>query len=754
MLLSFGWSLPVAAQTCSLTLEGTIKDAHDESPMDDVSIFITETGIEQWTDSHGRFSFENLCPGTYHALLQHIGCPSKRVLVEVLQNTTLSLTLEHHENMLHEVDVHDEHEYAINEQSLSILTLDNSTGKSLAASMNGLAGVSMLGNGADIGLPVVHGLSGNRLTLINNGVVHTGQQWGADHSPEIDINSASEVSVVSGAAAMRYPGTHMGGIVILESGPIPFDPHIHGKIRSTTESNGRGGTVNGQLYKGLETLQWRVGGTLKQYGDRHAPTYLLNNTGTRQAHANAELRKQWNNTLQWEGKYNYFSSEYGIMRGSHIGNLTDLESSFSREIPFFTDSVFSYEIEAPRQWVKHHQLKSGLKKHMELGTLEWHIAGQRDQRREYDVRRSGRSNIPALSLLQYSIQNEILFSNECLETGYQFLGRNNWNLPETGIIPLLPNYTAFTNAAFLALDHSFARYELEFGARYDYTFRSISKLSNSVPRVSVYYDDNYHNFSALGRISTNLGTKWQLLAESSLRQRPPEINEMYSFGLHQGVSGIEEGNLELRQETGLKSTLQLRGKINDKLHLDVRSYAHFFNGYIYLQPQQTFRLTIRGAFPVFTYEQCNARLLGGDAVINYEISERLNVECSWGFIHGRNTTQDLPLNFMPPLNIQNTLDYEVAQWKNWRNVNLSILHRYTAQQWNWDSSLDLIEPPESYHLFDLYIGATLKGVNYKPQFRIGAENIFNTSYRDYLNRQRYFADALGRNLTLSWVQNF
>ena len=754
MLLSFGWSLPVAAQTCLLTLDGTVKDAHDQSPMQEVSIFITETGIERWTDGHGRFSFENLCPGTYHALVQHIGCPSERVLVELLKDTTLSLTLEHHENMLHEVNVHAKHEDAINEQSLSMLILDNSAAKSLAASVSGIAGVSMLGNGTDIGLPVVHGLSGNRLTLVNNGVVHTGQQWGADHAPEIDLNSAREVSVVSGAAGMRYPGTHMGGIVILESGQIPFDPHIHGKIRSIAESNGLGGTINGQLYQGFETLQWRVGGTLRQFGDRHAPTYFLNNTGTRQAHANAELSKQWNNTLEWEGKYNYFSAEYGIMRGSHIGNLTDLQSAFSREVPFFTDSVFSYEIEAPRQRVRHHQLKSGLKKHMELGTLEWHIAGQRNQRREYDVRRSGRSVIPALSLLQYSIQNEVLFSNEWLETGYQFLGRNNWNLPETGIIPLLPNYTAFTNGAFLALDRSFDHYELEFGTRYDYSFRYISKLSNSVPRVPVYYDDNYHNFCALGRISTNLGTKWQLLAESSLRQRPPEINEMYSFGLHQGVSGIEEGNLELRQETGLKSTLQLRGKVNDKLHLDVRGYTHFFDGYIYLQPQQALRLTIRGAFPVFTYEQCNARLLGGDAVIKYEISERLNVESSWGYIHGQNTTQNLPLNFMPPLNVQNTFDYEVAQWKNWRNVNLSILHRYTAQQWNWSSSLDLIEPPESYHIFDLYISATLKVVNYKPQFRMGIENIFNTSYRDYLNRQRYFANDLGRNFTLSWVQNF
>ena len=180
------------------------------------------------------------------------------------------------------------------------------------------------------------------------------------------------------------------------------------------------------------------------------------------------------------------------------------------------------------------------------------------------------------------------------------------------------------------MDRTFDDYDLELGGRYDYTFRSIAKLSNSVPRVPVYYDDNYHNFSFLGRISRNLGSKWQVLAESSLRQRPPEINEMYSFGLHQGVSGIEEGNLELVQETGLKSTLQLRGKVNEKLHLDVRAYTHFFDGYIYLQPQQTFRLTIRGAFPVFTYEQCDARLLGGDAVIKYELSEHLNFESTWG----------------------------------------------------------------------------------------------------------------------------
>ena len=42
----------------------------------------------------------------------------------------------------------------------------------------------------------------------------------------------------------------------------------------------------------------------------------------------------------------------------------------------------------------------------------------------------------------------------------------------------------------------------------------------------------------------------------------------------------------------------------------------------------------------------------------------------------------------------------------------------------------------------------------EPQIRIGIENLVNVKYRDYLNRQRYFADATGRNLTLSWLQHF
>jgi len=47
-------------------------------------------------------------------------------------------------------------------------------------------------------------------------------------------------------------------------------------------------------------------------------------------------------------------------------------------------------------------------------------------------------------------------------------------------------------------------------------------------------------------------------------------------------------------------------------------YYQNIQDYIYLQPQAEFRLTIRGAFPVFQYQQTDARLYGTDWQVTYE----------------------------------------------------------------------------------------------------------------------------------------
>jgi iron complex outermembrane recepter protein len=755
VLISFGWVLTVSAQSCVYTLQGSVLDAHDLQPMENVSIFVHEIGREVWTNDKGQFEFMQLCRDEYHLLIQHVGCPSQRLLLSLGNDTAVTIFMEHHQNMLHEVDVHDQHDEELDDRRLGKIALDENGHKSLAAAIELVPGASMISNGSDIGLPILQGLSGNRVAIVNNGFVHMGQQWGADHSPEIDLNTTGELRVISGSGTIRYPGSHMGNLILLEPNPIPFDPHLHGKWTSVLESNGLGSSINAQIYKGLKHYQWRLGSTFKKMGDRSTPEYFLNNTGTQQNHLNAEFRRQWSSGAEWQLYYTYFGAEFGILRGSHIGNLSDLRDAFERPVPFYTDTIFSYHIESPRQSVNHHQLKSAVSLDLTSGKLEWNTAVQRNLRREFDVRRNGRSDQPALSLLQYNFQNELVWStNRALEMGYQFSGKNNWNLPETGILPLLPNYTSFTNGIYFTKKHTRGPLKLETGARYDFQLRNVVRLTNSQPREVERFQDVYHNVAVLSRATMTLHKKWQLLGELAYKQRPPEINELYSFGLHQGVSGIEEGSIDLKQEKGLKGALHLRGLMGKDLHVDLNGYVHQFENYIFLQPQQDYRLTIRGAFPVFTYEQCDAILYGSDLKVSYMLSGRWKLESNWSYIYARNLTDALPLNFIPPLNGSNTVHYEISEWQNWRNLRLSMNHRYVAEQWNWDPRLDLVAPPPAYQLLNISFGGTFKGIKNEPQIRIGIENLANVKYRDYLNRQRYFADATGRNLTLSWLQHF
>ena len=96
-----------------------------------------------------------------------------------MQTPSVEINIEHHVNMLHEVDVHEHYDNAMNEQVLGMNSIDNNSQKSLfAASLTHVPGVNIISNGADIGVPMIHGLTGNRMTVINNGVLHSGQQWG------------------------------------------------------------------------------------------------------------------------------------------------------------------------------------------------------------------------------------------------------------------------------------------------------------------------------------------------------------------------------------------------------------------------------------------------------------------------------------------------------------------------------------------------------------------------------------------------
>ena len=65
--------------------------------------------------------------------------------------------------------------------------------------------------------------------------------------------------------------------------------------------------------------------------------------------------------------------------------------------------------------------------------------------------------------------------------------------------------------------------------------------------------------------------------------------------------------------------------------------------------------------------------------------------------------------------------------------------------------LDLSTPPSAYTIFNASAGADV-AKNFNINFRIN--NIFNTEYREYLNRLRFFMPENGRNFIITLKYNF
>ena len=750
--------LPVltSAQNCNLAISGFVKDVSTGIPISYANIFVKELKSGDITDSLGYFNIKAMCAGKYHISISHIGCETQELYLNVSSDTTINVFLDHNSQLLNEVAIVGQGGKVTTQetQSLNSESIAQNSDKNLATMLENISGVSIIKNGSGIAKPVVHGLYGNRLTILNNGIAQSGQQWGFDHSPEIDPLVANRITVIKGVGALEYQGSSLGSVVLVEPKKIDREPHLHGEGRYFVESNGLGNGLNLALQQYSKLLAWRVVGTLKKSGDNRTSKYFLRNTGNQEANVALQFDKSWNKKWYSDLYFSSFNAELGVLRGSHIGNLTDLKEALEREVPFFTEDEFSYSISSPYQKVNHHLLKFHTK--YSISEKQWFditYAGQYNLRKEFDVRRSGRSDIPALSLKQVSNFVEVKYQNYLprnweFKSGVQMNRVDNTNLPETGILPLIPDYISHEYGVFGLVFKSVEKTTIEFGGRYDFENRNVAAISISVPREIIRYEIEYHNLSAMGGVTHEFSKGWKATYNIGYAARNPEVNELYSNGLHQGVSGIEEGDPNLDKEISVKNTLSIKGNMKNKLFFEGLFYYQKIDNYIFLNPQDEIRLTIRGAFPVFKYEQTDARLIGFDLAATYMVTERFNITGKYSYLNGYDLTNSLPLVYMPSNNLYAALNYQIPKFKKFQNLEFQINNRFVFEQKNLLPSQDFLAPPNSYYLVGLKVSAEKQLRKLRLNMFVRAENLLNETYRDYLNRQRYFADDLGFNLIL------
>ncbi len=756
------------SQDCNFTLNGHVFDETSKLPLSFVNVFIQETASGTTTDEDGNFAFDNICFGEYHLSFSHIGCDAQKIHLDITKDTLIKIGLLHTPTSLGTVVIEGKTNELINQANLSISrqTIEDKLNENLSALLENETGVHLIKNGNGISKPSVHGLYGNRLIILNNGIIQSGQQWGNDHSPEIDPFSADKIVVLKGASAIEYGNGNLGAVILVSPKRIEREPHLHGQINYAFESNGIGNSLNARIGKYSSKLAWRLNGTVKKSGDKKTSHYFLNNTGITETNLSIQLEKSWNDNLYFDFYGSTFNTTLGILRGSHIGNLTDLEQALSKEIPFFTEENFSYQIEAPRQNVSHHLFKTKGKYFInENQNVELVLAGQINNRKEFDVRRSGRTDIPSLSLIQYTGNIELKYSNDFsnqwkLTLGNQNIITDNSNNPETGILPLIPDYLSWKNGFFGTLSKSINKSHFNFGLRYDFEFQNVATISNSTPREIVRFENKFHNLSGLFNYKYDLPNKQSVSFNTGYATRNPGINELYSNGLHQGVSGIEEGDHKLNTEKALKNTLEYEWFPSTRFSLSALAYHQNFKDYIFLEPQDEIRLTIRGAFPVFKYVQTDAQIYGLDLSSQFSLGNSFLSMLKYSYLRGVESKDGAPLIFMPPNSFFGSLTYRVKNPINFstklilEDTELEITNKFVFEQKNLLPDQDFVDPPSSYNLIGLKLSSNIIFSGYKMRSFIKIDNLLNLKYRDYLNRQRYFADDTGFNLAVGFNFKF
>ncbi|MBS1572462.1 MAG: TonB-dependent receptor, partial [Bacteroidetes bacterium] len=563
---------------------------------------------------------------------------------------------------------------------------------------------------------------------------------------------------------------------------------LKGLAKLSGISNGRGIASEINL-----TTTWadnwaiKTRGGYKKLGDLSAPDYGLMNTGMESNSFGFTLQ---NNTF-WQGislDYYLTQQKIGIFRGSDLGNLNDFYDAITSQKPIYTRD-FSYDIQNPMQNIQHHIAKlSAFKRYENWGKISLDYSFQYNKRKEYDVRRGDLYNIPAMQLELYTNQLNITDFLErekwSLETGIQGQYQYNYSPTSTQAKRLIPNYNQYNIGAFSVYKYNLSQqWKAELGIRYDYQ-KYLVKAWFDTKEWEEKYQQDFSQFYILTEgnrvftkpeldynllgynfgINYNLDNKQIIRLNFSNTNRTPNIAELFAGGLHHSAAMIEQGDMRLTTEN--TSQIQLDWESNfmilKGLKININPYYYNIKGYISQIPTGI-QNTIRGVFPVWSYQQVDAKIYGLDLDSNWKINNFLQYKSHFSFVHGNDITNNQPLIMMMPTQWTNAIEINLP----WKKSYFKIENIWVAKQNRYpnynptimiyengievEKTLDLSTPPPAYQLWNLQ-----GEMEIFKQFTAGVTitNLFDISYKNYLNRLRYFSNEMGRNIIFSLQYKF
>ena len=121
---------------------------------------------------------------------------------------------------------------------LSEADINKSGTKNIGESIDNFIGISSTDFGSMVGQPVIRGLSGPRIKVLENGLINRDVSGiGADHPIDIDLNNIEQVEIVRGPSSLLYSNGAIGGIVNVVDRAITKSDFVDQEINLGLEHN-------------------------------------------------------------------------------------------------------------------------------------------------------------------------------------------------------------------------------------------------------------------------------------------------------------------------------------------------------------------------------------------------------------------------------------------------------------------------------------------------------------------------------------
>lgn len=538
---------------------------------------------------------------------------------------------------------------------LSGSELRSKIGSSLGETLGSELGVSASGFGAGASRPIIRGLEGPRVKILQNGMtVADVSGLSNDHAVASETASSQQIEILRGPAALLYGSGAIGGLVNVVDGRIPtsISKQLNGEAEIKYASVNAEKSASFFLDGSVDDIALHFDGNHRNTDDYKIPGYA-------DASAQSGIKDRLPSSFTRERSLGFGASL--IQSWGHLGaSIQDMSDSYgipTDERSFIDLQQTRYDIDAAvyRPFLIFDAFK------FKLGATDYsHTEKMPD-------------GTPVTN-----------FKNRALETRAT-LSHANWNgwegsvgiqtentnfsalAASTGRADTVPTTRSTSNAIFIVEQKNFGAVIASGGARFENVERQ-PEAQFQLPQRKF----NLHSFS-LGAMLP-FGDGYALVSSLSSAQRAPTTEELYSDGPHESTKTFDIGDHHLKTENSKNFEFALQ-KTSGLWHGKVNLFINKVNNYVYgeidgLQVNEEGEHDAEGEFTQRFWKQAAATIRGGEAELAYNqlgegFSFRTFADTSRGSLDQRGV---LPLQ--PANRVGLDFGYRHAGWRN----TLSILH--------------------------------------------------------------------------------